>query len=246
MISKAFHAFKQKLNYFNDDIELIDVLRIAVINGDLTDPTSMRVLRHVDNRRHPYISRRRNADGSRELVMNHLRSSIYSSYVKDLYEEVTDYLRTILEQASRNGFNSGQIVGEHNFKMNAVTVLSLGSWNEVCRIVANSVFQSLEAERSTLELLRKMARKLGLSLDQELIDDVLPYLEVRHFLVHTNGRLSRDFRDKNPNIPCKTNGSINLTYTFVTQARDKINTIISAIDSEVITNGLLAEEDLFS
>lgn len=244
MTSKAFYAFNQKLSYFDDDLELIDVLRTAVTNGDLTDPASNRVLRHVDQRRHQHLSRRRNLDGSRVIAINHLRSSIYSSYIKDLYEEVTEYLRSILEQASKNGFNSGQIVGEHNFKINASTVLGLGSWDEVCRRVAESVFQSLESERSTLELVRKMARKLGLAVDQALIDDALPYLEVRHFLVHSDGRLSQNFRDDYPHIPRKQNGCVNLTYTFVIQARDRTKALVTAFDAEVIANGLLAAEDI--
>jgi hypothetical protein len=244
MTSKAHYAFTQKLSYFDDDIELIDVLKTAVTNGDLTDPNSNRVFRHVNQQRHRHLSRRRNADGSREIAINHLRSTIYSSYIKDLYEEVTEYLRAILEQASRNGFNSGQIVGEHNFKMNASTVLGLGGWDEVCRVVAESVFQSLESERSTLELVRKMARKLGLGVDQALIDDALPYLEVRHFLIHADGRLSEEFRNEYPHIPRKQNGCINLTYSFVTNARDKANALIAAFDAEVIANGLLAPEDI--
>jgi hypothetical protein len=244
MTSKAYYAFNQKLSYFDDDIELIDVLRMAITNGDLTDPGSNYVLRHVNQLRHRHLSRRRNVNGSREIAINHLRSTIYSSYIKDLYEEVTEYLRLILEQASRNGFNSGQIVGEHNFKINASTVLSLGCWEEVCKVVAESVFQSLESERSTLDLIRKMTRKLGLDVDQRLIDDALPYLEVRHFLIHADGHLSREFRNNYPHILCKRNGYINLTYSFVTQARDKAKALIAAFDAEVIANALLALGDI--
>jgi hypothetical protein len=40
MKTKNFHSFQQKLSYFDDDIELIDVLRIGVLSGDLTDDQS--------------------------------------------------------------------------------------------------------------------------------------------------------------------------------------------------------------
>ena len=37
MPSKAFQTFKSKLGYFDDDIELVDVLRLAITHGDLRD-----------------------------------------------------------------------------------------------------------------------------------------------------------------------------------------------------------------
>lgn len=63
--SKAYHAFTQKLSYFDDDLELMDVLHKAVISGDLTDQGSQHVLKHVDPAEHTHIARRKNSDGSR-------------------------------------------------------------------------------------------------------------------------------------------------------------------------------------
>lgn len=229
--------------YFNDDIELIDVLRTAVIDGDLTDPNTNRLLKHVDPDRHQHIARRQNSDGSRRNTINHLRSTIYSSYVKDLYEEATEYFRTILTKASLNGFNSGRVVGEHSFKMDASKVLSLGTWDKVCEEVTASVFQSLEAERSTLTLLQKVATKLALNVEQNLIQSALPYLELRHALVHTDGRLSQEYVAQHPHIPRKANGSVNLTYTLITNARRHICALISAYDDEVVRTNLLAADD---
>lgn len=239
----AYHAFEQKLIYFDDDIELIDVLRTGVLNGDLTNPETNHLLKNVDPIKHRHLARRRNSDGSRRNTINHLRASIYSSYIKDVYEEVTEYLRNILEQASRNGFNSGRIVGEHSFKMDAKTVLALGTWENVCDTVASSIFQSLEAERSTLSLITKMANKLALNIDQALIDAALPFLEVRHFLVHTDGRLSRDFMDRYPNIR-NNNGLIALDYALITGVRDSVKALISAFDQEVVAGNIVAAGDL--
>lgn len=239
----AYYAFEQKLIYFDDDIELIDVLRTGVLNGDLTDPNTNHVLKNVDAMRHRHLARRRNSDGSRKNTINHLRASVYSSYIKDVYEEVTEYLRKVLEQASRNGFNSGRIVGEHSFKMDAKTVLALGTWENVCSTVASSIFQSLEAEKSTLSLITKMANKLALNVEQVLIDAALPYLEVRHFLVHTDGRLSREFMDKYPNIRT-TNGLVALDYTLICGVRDSVKALIAAFDQEVVAGNIVAAQDV--
>jgi hypothetical protein len=244
MTSKAYHAFKQKMSYFDDDIELIDVLRTAVISGDLTDPTTNYLMRHVDPKRHSHIRRRRNTDGSRENTINHLRQSVYTSYLKDMYEEVTEYLRLVLEQAARNGLNAGRVVGEHTFKMDAKAILELGSWDNVCKTLAESIFQNLEAERSTLNLLRKIPNKLGLDISENLINDALTYLEVRHALVHTDGRLSPDFVARYPVIQRKSNGCVDLSFTLINKARTKIKALMEAYDAEVVAKNLLSADDL--
>ena len=93
-----------------------------------------------------------------------------------MYEEVTEYIRYILLQGSINGVDPNRIVGEHNFKMQANDILSLATKEDVIRAVTNQVFQQLESERSTIELLQKTKNKLGLNIAQELIDKSIPYL----------------------------------------------------------------------
>lgn len=243
MRSKAFHALEQKLSYFNDDIELIDVLRRTAENGELTDANSAHVLRNVDPARHAHLARRQNTDGSRRLVMNHLRSTVYSSYVKDVYEEVTHYLKTLLEKASKNGFNSGRLIGEHSFKVDAKTVLGLGSWDKVCELVTSSVFQVLEAEKSTVKLLEKIASKLALNVDRNLITTAIPYLEVRHFLVHADGKVTAEFAAQHPHIVVDADGYVILNYVFITSLRDNVKAMMADYDKEVIANSLLKAED---
>lgn len=244
MKTKIFHSFQQKLNYFDDDIELIDILRIGVLSGDLTDNGSNNLLRHVDPTRHIHISRRRNSNGSRKNTINHLRSSTYSSYIKDVYEEVTQYLRSLLNRASLNNFDSGRLIGDHHFKMNAKSVLELGDWPNVCKMVTDSVFQSLENERSTLNLLKKVATKLGLEIDDQLINNALPYLEIRHFLVHSDAKPTDEFIQKYPQIRRRSNGCFLLDYTLICSVRESIKALIQAYDEEVIDKNLLKDEDI--
>lgn len=241
--SKAFHSFKQKLSYFYDDIEMMDVIRASVLRGDLSSPDSNYVLTGVKPSKHKHLSRMGNRKGSRENAINHLRASLYSSFVKDLYEEVTEYLRLILLQASKNHFDSGRIIGEHGFKIDARTVLALGDWPEVCRYVTENVFQALEAERSTLSLLKKMCTKLGLAVDEALFEEALPYLEVRHFLVHTDGVLGAEYKAKYMHVKEK-NGVVVLDYNFIVSAYRAILKLVQAFDDEIVAKNVLMANDL--
>lgn len=241
MRSKAFHAFEQKLIYFEDDIELIDVLRSSVIKGDLTDNQSKNVLKNINPTRHRHIARRQNSDGSRRLITNHLRATLYSAYVKDVYEELTCYLRTILKQAAENGFDAGRIIGDHSIKLDAKLVLEKGDWENVARLITDSVFQALESEKSTIKILKKIATKLALNIDETLIEKALPYLEARHFLVHSDGKVTPEFIAKYPGIKL-SNGTIHLTNQFTSNLRDSVKKLVAAYDKEVISASLLKTE----
>lgn len=241
--SKALYAFEQKLIYFYDDIEMMDVIRTSILRGELSTPDSKFVLSGVNRGKHAHLSRRGNSEGSRQNTVNHLRASVYSSFVKDLYEEVTDYLKLILLQASRNSFDSGRIIGEHGFKVDAKNVLSLGGWEEVCRFITESVFQALESERSTIALLKKMCAKLSLTVEDKYFDAALPYLEVRHLLVHADGKLSDEYRAKFPHVKAN-NGVVVLDYDFIVSAYKSVLALVQEFDGEVVSKQVLKNGDL--
>ena len=238
MRTEAYHSFESKLFYFNDDIDLIEVIRLSILNGDLTDKASKFPIKNIDPTKHLHIVRRRNSNGSRELLVNHLRQTVYSSYVKDIYEEVTQYLKTILEKAAENGFDGGRLIGEHSTKLDAKLILAAGTWGNIARIITDSVFQSLEAEKSTLKLIEKISTKLALGVDGNLIKNALPYLEVRHFLVHVDGKIPTEFKKDNPQIQIK-DGHVKLDYKFVSEFRDAIKKLIKEFDEKVIATNLL-------
>lgn len=245
MRTKAYHAFESNIIYFDDDIDLIDVIRSSILNDDLTDGTSKYVLKNIDPVKHAHIKRRKNSAGSRELLINHLRQTVYSSYVKDIYEEVTQYLRLILEKAAENGFDAGRIIGEHSTKFDAKAILAAGDWKSVARLVTDSVFQTLEAEKSTLKLFEKISNKLALGIDEILINNALPYLEVRHYLVHADGAIPRKFQMDNPGIRV-VSGFIRLDYDFVRGLRDSTKLLIKTYDESIVAANLLKAEELHS
>lgn len=243
MRTKAYHVFEQKIIYFDDDIDLIDVIRIGILAGELTDKKSQTVLKGIDPAKHTHIARRKNADGSRRLLINHLRQTLYSSYVKDVYEEVTAYLRKILEKAAENGFDAGRLIGDHSSKFDAKAILAAGNWKSVALLITDSVFQALEAERSTLKLFEKMSNKLALDIDKNLISIALPYLEVRHYLVHADGKLPLQFSQEHTHIPVDNKGYVQLNFAFVDGLRTSVKNLIKDYDKKIIAANLLKDED---
>ena len=241
MRSKARHSFETRVDYFIEDIELVDVLRKSILDDELTGSTPY-LLTKVDAQQHPYLRRRTDSPGSRKNIINHLRSTVYGSFVKDVYEEITHYLRTILQQCLQSGFDSDRIIGEHVIKLDARTILQMGTWEAMCEYVMSLLFQAMENERSTRKLLQKMCSKLGLSVPKCLIDETIPYIEIRHFLVHDNGVTSDAFRQEHEAFNYSPDGRIRVDYQFTLDMRSKSFALVQAIDEGLIANNLLAEE----
>lgn len=244
MESIPFKTFKSKIQYFDDDIELLDLLRTAMIDGRLTDPTSDHVVVGLDPVAHFHLARRKNADGSRQLIINHLRTTLYSAYVKEVYAEVSAYLRDILARAAENGADAGRLIGDHNSKLEVRSILELGDWHSLASKLADDVFRSLENERSTPNLLTKMSSKLGLDVDRQKIEAALPFLEVRHLLVHNGGKPDSRFKQQYLGKYRTNNGKISLDMEFISEFRTAIRDLIEDFEQKVIAKGLLKDADM--
>jgi len=115
MLSKAFHAFCRRLDNFKDDLELIDILKMNIESGELKDQHSKYIFKRLDPIKHSHLIRHVNNNHTRKLIINHLRQTVYSAYIKDIYEEVSIYLKKIILCASRKIINPERFVGNHNF-----------------------------------------------------------------------------------------------------------------------------------
>ena len=48
--------------------------------------------------------------------------------------------------------------------------------------------------RSAIKLINKISNKLGLNINKDFINKSIPYLELRHLLVHNDGELTEEFK----------------------------------------------------
>ena len=243
MMTRAYKSFSDKLFGFQCDLELIDIVRKAILDGALTDSTSRHVLKYLDSNQHQCLAGRKNRDTSRSLILSNLQQNTYSSYVKDVYEEVTLYLRKILAIYFRKDINHKRLIGEHSFSTDAKTLLALGNWDAVCNYVSSTVLQKMENERSSIELLRKMKQKLELDVDDSIIDAAIPYLKTRHFLVHSDGVLDNEFIQEHPFIPHTSKRTLKIDATFIADLRNKTILLIRSYDEQIIAKNIFSEDD---
>lgn len=238
--SKGYVSFLNKITHFNADLEVIDII---VENAELMKSDEFLFV-NVNPNKHKELAGRKVSSTNRNIALNHLKKTVYSSYIKDLYEEVTEYLKYILKNyAVLPNSNVNRLVGEHNFKCSANDILNLSSYEDVVGMVTDSIFQQLENEKSTLELLKKIKSKLGLDIEEAQLEQALPFLLVRHYLVHSDGKIPSEIYQKYQELKIDKFGYVILSYTFIKKAKNKVANLIKLIDSEIYNKGYLPQSE---
>lgn len=246
--SKAFHALEQKIIYFDDDLELIDIIKISSERNLLSKSDDRFIFTEVNPEIHRHITRRKNSNGSRQNVIFHLRQTIYSSYIKDLYEEFSDYLRKILTNVSLVCHKSSSITAEKiigkTLKTNftAEQLLNCGNWEKVVGLIIGNLFQALENERSTKGLIKQVLNKLDITISDDVINAAMPFLDARHILVHADGKISEEFKSIYPSIKKTHGGYIKLDLLFCNRMKSSLLQLAKEIDTQIIQKDILPSE----
>lgn len=243
MKTKAYVRFLNRAAHFEADIELVDMLSRAARAGRLHSPQSQHLLEFLKPEVHPRLAARENSDGNRKIAFAHLKGTLCSAFLKDIYEDFSSYLQEVIEAAARNGLDPNRLIGEHKVTFEANDLLKCKSWEAVVSLVSNALFRRLENEKSTRDLLAKFNAKLNLGVVQAAIDDALPYLEMRHLLVHADGVADEAFCRQFPTLGLASGAKIPMTNRVLQAAKKAIHALVAEIDAKVIQNNVVATAD---
>lgn len=242
MQSKAYRRFMNRAAHFDADIEMLDVIKRASERGALSVKSGV-LFDDLHPQLHPRLASRQKGPQSRGLVVAHLRNTLYASYIKDLYEDAMAYFSDVLNAAARHGLDPSRLVGEQNLNFSANDLLQSGSWNSVVRMVSDSIFRSLENERKTRKLLEKIDSKLNLGVDKTKIDAAMPYFEMRHLLVHSDGIIDHAFCAAYPGFRETPGRRLALNIQRKRRARQAVETLIKEYDDRIVAAGVIAKSD---
>lgn len=243
MGTKARLKFLNRAARFDGDIEFVDVIYSAVLHGDLTPPADHPLFLHVEAATHPRLSTQKISEGNRNHVAGHLRKSVYASYVKDLYEDFSEYLAEIVNVA-RKGFTPRRIAAGHKVTLDANEILDCGSWEGVLDLVTESVFDRLGSMSNTQRITQLLDDVLGLNLDEAIVSAAQPYVELRHLLVHADGVATPEFCSNFPGFRAYENETVKLTSSTVREARAAVTALVEHIDARAIAAGLVVADDM--
>lgn len=243
---KTIHLIKFLNNsaHLDTDLEFVDVINEINNDGRLKQSTNDFIFDFVDPQKHTKLGTRTNSDQSRRLAMNHLKNTVRTAFLKRLYETTSIYFRDLLKSATDKGMDSDKLIGEHSINMSSRELIRIGDYDKIVEKISNSIFRQLENEKNTKKLIEKIDKKLGLGIGSEIISNALPYLEIRHLLVHNEGKADKDFCETFPFITAEENKSIKLTNDIINNARTALVTLIKEFDKKVVEKELVNSNEL--
>lgn len=236
MRSKNRVTYENRMLHYKADLELIDILCSINLSSGLSPADNSLLFLHLDIEKHKVLKKRKISKHNRDMALYHLRQTVYGAFIKSIYEELYSFLKaTIYETVENLKADPDRLIGDHKITLSAKEILKLGDISAVNAKIIDTLFQTLEAEQSTLKLIEKIRNKLGLEFDEELITNALPYLELRHKLVHANGKLDADFVAKYPEIPKTFRGYADLKLETMHAAQLTIGKLVEAIDENALS-----------
>jgi len=94
-------------------------------------------------------------------------------------------------------------------------------------------------------LLTHMSQKAQpLHVAQGFIDTALPFFEIRHLLVHSDGKADQKFSTSFPAFGATVGQKIKLENGLLQDARAAIFNLISEFDQKVVANNVVAANEL--
>ncbi|QND46981.1 hypothetical protein HB780_14685 [Rhizobium lusitanum] len=243
MRTKPYQRFIARVADYEADIELSDVLVTTFISKVKNSNHNIATHMGLSNQLYPKLASRINSHQSRKIVGIHLQKALYGSFMKDLYEDFSEFLQETIKAAAMKGIDYPRLLSGSSVDMKMIDVLKAGSWDALLIKVSENVFRSLENERSTIKLIEKFNIKLDLKIQQNFVDEAMPYLEARHIIVHRDGKADAKYIADYAAIALDPKGKIKLDFAFVTLARTKVCELARHINERVQAEDLcLASE----
>lgn len=246
--TKYYVRFINRIAHFQTDIELVDVLKCAVQNGKLIPKDGDLLFEHVDSEKHPRLASRPGTAGRREVALAHLKHTLYSSFIKDLYEDVVEYMVALVAGVARaQRVNPKRLIGNTQLSLATKDLLSCGGWDKVCELFSRDLIRQLEIEsrhRKPLHFFESLDRKLDLGADKRLLDASIPYLALRHVLVHANGIPDKKFCDGYPLLGLVPGQKAPLGYLTCLAAHNAVNAMIRNFDECAVGRSHVPQDDL--
>ncbi|WP_156399299.1 hypothetical protein [Methylobacterium sp. Leaf466] len=242
MATKAHHRFVQRIETYNNDLELCDLLVrqfLAMPNSN----TTVAALLSSTPQRHAHLGRTTNTKKSREVLGNHLKTTIHGSFIKDIFEDFSAFLSDTMTRAAMKGIDPDRFIGNVKIEIHVADLLKTGNWDDAVKMISDALFRKLENERNTRDLITKASIRLDLQLNAATLDAAMPYLDARHMLVHQDGKADDKYRRDYVAVPLRNN-KIMLDDAFVVEARRTVMELAAHFDQCVIQANLVRPQDM--
>lgn len=247
----AQHHFTCQMDFHKSDVEMIDCMcsKKAVeklVEGGIPD-------------KYQYLKqdlRLKNENLSSDLV-THLKGFVYASLIKQFHDYVMEYFRTVLRLIANNP-NKGCVLLDlrrachkegyksPDFSFTEDEIMKASDISQLKDLFAKRVLRRLEQKQDSLDLIKALYKMLGKDVTST-VDDAMPYLEMRHLLVHNAGWLDREFVSRYGKYfnDLKEGRRIKLNCRMMKDAAKRLRALVREVDKFVVEGKFVRDEDIW-
>ena len=168
-----------------------------------------------------------------------------------------EYFRTVLALIAKNP-NKGTVLLQlrsacngkgcksPDFSFSEEEILNASDVFQLKELFAKRILRGLEQKRDSLDLIQALYKMLGKSITKA-VDDAMPYLEMRHLLVHNGGKYDQKFVDKyGEHFEGVKNGAgIILNFEIMKSAAKRLRALVREVDKFVVEGKFIRDEDIW-
>lgn len=176
----------------------------------------------------------------RKRIYNYCRSKNTHSAIVEVYGYFSEYMRDILKELFVK--NPMHVVGKSSkmINMTFADIARFSTLQEIHAKMVEDVFRSIENERSTINLIDKIISGTDADISEAEKEAVLPYLELRHLIVHNNCKIDRNFEEKyGAKFSVKAGDRVPSKFSVADDAIDQISKFLKKLDAEFLKLNLV-------
>ena len=181
-------------------------------------------------------------DISRTFITS--RNKLHEQAIIELYGEFSNYVANVISEIEHKNPKRFLCLLSENSEngIKYKDIISIGNYNALIEEIAKRVFRTLENKRSTKDLLVTFIRNTRITVDNEILEIALAYLEIRHLIIHNNTKADAKFRSMaHHNVVSinQRNQKINLNFIVTNEAINAIFRLCKIIDDEIVEKDLI-------
>ena len=245
--TKALQAFNGAIRTLNLHIQLVD-RSLAIANkyviANKKDNIAIALKCNVNS--HPQLNIPcNNKDLGRVYATS--RKKIHEQAIVELYRIFTNYIRNIIEEfIHTDPYPLLQVVCENkDNKIEFKKIISIGNYDSIIAYMATMIYRRFENEQSTPKLLDKIISYTKIAVPNDVRENALFYLEVRHLIIHNNSKADDDFLSKNNDrIAVPASRKLPINFNLVSKSIEAVTALCHTIDLELINKNMVRQRDI--
>jgi hypothetical protein len=174
-----------------------------------------------------------------QALVNHATTRNCELTLQMLYTHLNFYLKAILSEMFYK--KPLQIVDKGQERLQFQEIIRLGTYEAICDHMIDRVFRRLQNERSTRNLIGKILDGTGVAIDDDVLENAMWYIDIRHLIVHNSGVVDQKFEKtySGKYNYVKIGGKLPINVGIARRGVNAVCTLCESIDRELTSKGYI-------